>query len=180
MDLLGDLKNDKALHRNLLKFATMLTVSKAISLQDAKFMTSTIATLVGFTAYHLVTKKIQVPLPFNNPDLKRVSETWMKVGTMLLVSRLYQGGKLSQEFLTDSAMTILGFNVADVLVPRFLPDFQSELLRKISTDVAVVMIMTISKALLTGQKVTKGLIMGSVWTLTGFILYDLIEELACE
>lgn len=180
MDLLGDLMNDKALHRNLLKFATMLTVSKAISLQDAKFMTSTIATLVGFTAYHLVTKKIQIPLPIENPDLKRISDTWMKVGTMLLVSRLYQGGKLSQEFLTDSAMTLLGFNVADVLVPRFLPNFQSDLVRKIATDVSVVMIMTVSKALLTGQKVDMKLIMGAVWTLSGFILYDLVEELACE
>ena len=70
MDLLNDLKTDKALHRNILKFATMLTVSKAMSLQDAKFLANTVATLVGFTAYHLVTKKIQ--LPFDNPDLKAV------------------------------------------------------------------------------------------------------------
>ncbi len=178
MNLLQDLITDKALHRNLLKFATMLTVSKAVSLQDAKFMTSTIATLVGFTVYHLVTKKIQ--LPIINPDLKRVSETWMKVGTMMLVSRLYQGGKITNEFLTDASMTLIGFNVADIIVPRFLPTFQSKLVQNIVTDVAIVMISTVSKALLTKQRLSKELFMGAMWTLSGFILYDLIQELSCE
>ena len=178
MDLLNDLKTDKALHRNILKFATMLTVSKAISLQDAKFVTSTIATLIGFTAYHLVTKKIE--LPIENPDLKAISNTWMKVGTMLVVSRLYQGQKLSQEFLMDSSMSLLGFNAADLILPRVMPDLGNDLLQKIVTDVAVVLIMTITKAILTGGKITLGLLVKSSWTIAGFVLYDLIEELSCE
>lgn len=178
MDLLNDLKTDKALHRNILKFATMLSVSKALSLQDAKFVASTIATLVGFTAYHLITKKIQ--LPIDNPDLKAISNTWMKVGTMLVVSRLYQGQKLSQEFLIDSSMSLLGFNAADLILPRIMPDFGNELLQKIVTDVAVVLIMTITKAILTGGKITPGLLVKSSWTIVGFVLYDLIEELSCE
>lgn len=177
MDLIRELQTDKDLHRNLLKFATMLTVSKAISLQDAKFITSTIATLVGFTAYHLVTKKIN--LPFQNEDLKNMSKTWMKVGTMLVVSRLYKGEKITNDFMMDSVLTLLGFNVADVLIPRILPDFQSTLVDKIVTDIAVVLIMNVSKTLMSGGKVDMKLLMSSAWTLSGFILYDLIEELAC-
>lgn len=178
MDLLNDLKTDKALHRNILKFATMLSVSKAMSLQDTKFVVSTVATLVGFTAYHLVTKKIQ--LPIENPDLKAVSNTWMKVGTMLVVSRLYKGEKLSQEFLMDSTMSLIGFNAADLILPRAMPDLGNELLQKISTDIAVVLIMTITKTLLSGGKITRGLLAQASWTIAGFVLYDLIEELACE
>jgi hypothetical protein len=178
MDLLNDLRTDKALHRNILKFATMLAVSKAMSLQDAKFLVNTVATLVGFTAYHLVTKKIQ--LPFDNPDLKAVTNTWMKVGTMLVVSRLYKGEKLSQEFLMDSALSLAGFNVADLVLPRVMPDFGNDLMQKIATDVAVVLIMTVTKTLLTGGQVTPKLLVQASWTIAGFVLYDLIEELTCE
>ncbi len=178
MDLLTDLRTDKALHRNLLKFATMLTVSKAISVQDAKFMTSTIATLVGFTAYHLVTKKID--LPIQNPQLKKLSQTWAKVGTMLVVSQLYKGNALSEAFLMDSVFTLLGFNVADVLVPRLVPTFQNTLMNKIATDAAVVFISTGASTLLKGEKVGPRVMMKALWTLAGFVMYDMIEELACD
>lgn len=178
MDLIRDLQTDKALHRNILKFVTMLTVSKAISLQDAKFMASTVATLVGFTVYHLVVKKVDLPIV--NPDLKRMSNTWMKVGTMLVVSQLYKGEKIDREFLMDSSMTILGFNAADLILPRVMPDFESELVQKIVTDVAVVLIMNVTKTLLMGKQVTPKLFVNAGWTLAGFILYDLIEELACD
>lgn len=177
MDVVSTLKNDKALHRNILKFATMLTVSKAISLQDAKFMAGTVATLVGFTAYHLVTKKINIPV--DNPDLKNVSNTWMKVGTMLVVSQLYKGEKIDKEFMMDAAMTLLGFNVADVLVPRIIPDFKNDLTQKIVTDVSVVLISTVTKTLLMGKQVTGKTIMSASWVIMGFVLYDLIETLAC-
>lgn len=177
MDLLQDLLNDKELHRNLLKFATMLTVSKAISLRDAQFMVNTAATLVGFTAYHLITKKI--PLPIDNPDLQRVANTWMKVGTMLVVSQLYKGGKLNESFLMDTAMTLAAFNVADILVPRFVPQFESSLMSSVATDVAVVLIMSVSKALMSGNQVSPKLFVEAGWTLSGFILYDLIIALAC-
>ena len=179
MDILNTLQTDKELHRNVLKFATMLTVSKAMSLEDKSFLTNTLAVLVGFTAYHIVIKNIK--LPEMHPDLKNMAKTWLKVGTMKIVSQLYKGGKLTKDYLMDTVFTLVGFNVADVLVPRIkqvLPH-QSELVEKIVTDVLVVGLSSVAKSLLTGQKVTQMLVKDMTFTLSGFILYDLIEELVC-
>ncbi len=177
MDLFRDLQTDQELHRNLLKFATMLTVSKAISLQDAQFMINTIATLVGVTAYHLITKKIT--LPVKNPDLKRITNTWMKLGTILSISQLYKGNTFSQSFLKESAITILSFNITDILIPRLIPTFESTLINSIVSDIAIVLTTLIGKNLLLGNNISSKLFIQAGWTLSGFILYDLIISLAC-
>lgn len=180
MDFVNTLRTDKDLHRNILKFATMLSVSKALSTQDKQFMTSTLAVLVGFTAYHLVTKRFD--LGIENADFKNMSNTWLKVGTMKVVSQFYQGGKFTQDFMYDTLFTLLGFNVADVLVPRLkqvLPFESMPLVEKITTDMLVVAIMSVAKAMLTGKQVTPTLVKDMMWTMAGFILYDLTEELVC-
>lgn len=178
MNLLETLKSDKDLHKNILKVATMLLVSKALSLRDSKFIIETLSILIGFTAYHLLVKKIE--LPFNNSDLQKISNTWLKVGTMLFVSQIYKGGQLTMDFIIDSITSILGFNITDIIIPRILPDLKNDLIEKILTDCLVVFIMNIVKNILLGRKITNSVLLSSLWSLSGFILYDLIEEIACD
>ncbi len=179
MDLFNDLKTDKELHRSVLKFTTMMLVSKAISLQDAKFMSSLIGSIIGFTTYFLLIKKIDLNIVNDNPEIKKLTNTLVKVGTIMGVSHLYQGGKIDGKFVQNLSYSITAFNIADMIIHRFVPTLDNVLFEKILKDIILVLIVWMAKPFVTEGKMNTQLLLNATWTLCGFILYDIIEVISC-
>lgn len=170
-----DLLNDKDLQQNIMKFATMLSFSKSFSTPDKEWQMATVYTLIGFAAYHAVTKKI-VKNDFEGP-MKAVVNTWLKVGTMLGVSRALTGKGFDEEFLMESAYTLIGFNVHDVFMHKFMPEIEHPILANIVGDAMVVGTMAIVKQTLLGKKLDQGFATSTIQTIAGFAVYDVISGL---
>ena len=107
--------------KDLAKVSTMLITVKFMttqninSLMDEKWLLGSAITLAGFAAYHLVTKKL-LDTTGRKGDWKEISDDWVKVGTMLVVSHYLSGGDItSPAFLQKSANTVLGFNVGSLV-----------------------------------------------------------------
>ena len=114
-------KEHTAMVANLAKVATMLVTVRVMttqdvnSLMDQKWMMSSAMTLAGFAAYHLVTKKL-VDTSDRTGDWKQISDDWIQVGTMLVVSHYLSGGDVTKpSFLQSSANTVLGFNLGSIV-----------------------------------------------------------------
>lgn len=109
---------DKATMSDILKVGTMLIVTRLLAggdLSDASWLRNSAFTLVGFTAYNMVTSKM-VSTGHLKGDVKQIADDWVKVGTMLVVSHLLKGGNpMDNRFLQSSLNTIVGFNAADML-----------------------------------------------------------------
>lgn len=107
--------------KDLTKFATMLVTVRVMTTQDVnaimdqQWMMSTAITLAGFAAYHLITKKL-IDTSDKKGDWKQISDDWVKVGTMLVVSHYLSGGDVTNpSFLQSSANTVLGFNLGSIV-----------------------------------------------------------------
>lgn len=167
---------DRALVTDWLKFSTMFVVSRLLAgapLDDNSWIMSCLYTLLGFTAYHIVVKKV-VP---NNLGgvMAKVMNTWLKVGTMLIVSRLLSGEPLNEKWMMSSVFTILGFNAYDVIVSDLVPaSITPNGMVNSAIDSAVnVLTMSVVSRLLSGEPLNEKWWMGTVYTLVGFATYDL-------
>jgi hypothetical protein len=170
-----DLINDKDFQQDMMKFATMLSFSKSFSSTDKEWQMASIYILIGFASYHAVTKKI-----LKNElegQSKAIVKTWMKVGTMLAVSRSLTGKPFDKEFIMDSVFTLLGFNAFDVLTHKFVPEIEHPILANIVTDVFVVSTMSVVKQILLGKPTNKSFITSTLQTIGGFAVYDIISGL---
>lgn len=114
-------KEHTAMVRDLAKVATMLVTVRVMTTQDVnsimdqQWMMASAMTLAGFAAYHLVTKKL-IDTSDRSGDWKQISDDWVKVGTMLVVSHYLGGGDVTNpEFLQSSANTVLGFNLGSIV-----------------------------------------------------------------
>lgn len=170
-----DLVQDKAFQKDMMKFATMLSFSKSFSSPDRAWQMASIYTLIGFATYHAVTKKL-FDNSFEGP-MKSVVKTWMKVGTMLAVSRALSGQPFDEEFIMQSAYTLLGFNAFDVFVHKFVPKVEHPILMDIVTDAAVVGTMSVVKQVLSGKELDQAFIQSTFQTIGGFAVYDVISGL---
>ena len=175
--MLDSILADRDLVVDWVKFGTMFAVSRLMAggaLDDQKWMMTCLYTLLGFTAYHIVIKKM-VPVNVDNDVVRRVVNTWMKVGTMLVVSRLLSGKELSQDWMMQSVYTILGFNAYDALVQDMVPTdiVENEGLRNAINDGVVVATMSTVSRLLSGGKFDNEWVMSALYTWAGFAAYDL-------
>jgi hypothetical protein len=170
-----DLLNDKDFQQNIMKFATMLSFSKSFSSPDKEWQMASLYVLIGFATYHAVTKKL-VKNKFDGP-MKAVVNTWLKVGTMLAVSRSLSGKSFDEEFMMDSAYTLLGFNAYDVYVHKFMPKVEHPILSNIVGDAMVVGTMSVVKQTLHGRRMDRTFMMSTLQTIAGFAAYDVIVGL---
>jgi len=102
------------------KFGTMMIVSHLLaggSLTDRNWQMGSLYTLLGFTAYNLLTSKfIQGNQFAENPAVVTTINNWVEVGTMLVVSRLLGGGNLQdRDWQRSSLGTIVGYSAYDFL-----------------------------------------------------------------
>ena len=121
--MLDSILADRDLIVDMVKVSTMLIVSRLLiggDLSNETWITGSVYTLIGFASYHVLTKKV-VKNTMEDPVKKRVLNTWLKVGTMLTVSRLLSGEPLNEEWMMSSLYTILGFNAMDAVVGDLVP-----------------------------------------------------------
>lgn len=170
-----DVLQDKDFQQNIMKFATMLSFSKSFASPDREWQMASLYILIGFGAYHAVTKHVIIN-DFEGP-MKNVVTTWLKVGTMLTVSRALSGKPFDAEYIMDSAYTLIGFNAYDLFMNQFMPEIEDMILSKIVEDTMVVGTMSIVKQLLHGKKLNQKFFMSTFQTIAGFAVYDVISSL---
>ena len=101
---------------------TALLVARVLSGGDLSeaWMTSTVYTLVGFSAYDLFVKGAVSTAAVANNDLRNIADTALNVGTMLVVSRLLEGGSLDEQWMTSGVHTVLGFAAYELGTKKLL------------------------------------------------------------
>lgn len=159
-----------------LKFSTMFVVSRLLAggdLGDQKWMMSCLYTLLGFAAYQLVVKTM-IPNNADNEVMKKVLNTWLKVGTMLVVSRLLSGEELNEKWAMSSLFTILGFNAYDAVVSDLVPldMIENPIVSAVVVDALTVATMSTVSQLLAGEELNKKWMMSTLYTFLGFAAYD--------
>jgi hypothetical protein len=115
------LKEHVEMVEELAKMATMMVTVKVLSardvnaLMDHKWMMASALTLAGFASYHLVTKKL-IDTSDRKGDWKQISDDWLKIGTMLVVSHYLSGGDImDRSFVQESTNTVLGWNMGSLV-----------------------------------------------------------------
>jgi len=179
-NLCADAETKQAVMVDLAKVSTMLVVSRLLSSQEQKvsFMDqswseSSVHTLVGFVTYDVLVRKL-VPNPFTDPTAAAVFNTWLKVGTMLVVSRLLSGQSLNDRaWQMASLYTLLGFTTYDVVTKRLLPNtFKDETTRAVFDDTLAFGTMFVVSQLLAGNPLNERWMRDSAYTLAGFAAYN--------
>ena len=168
---------DRDLVVDWVKFGTMFVVSRLLAngdLGDHQWMMSCLYTLLGFTTYHIVVKKM-VPNTSENEVMRKVMKTWLKVGTMLTVSRLLSGEPLNEDWMMSSLYTILGFNAMDAVVGDLVPldSIEHPGMKAVVYDFLEVATMSTVSTLLAGEPLNEKWMMSSLYTFAGFAAYDL-------
>ena len=108
--------------------------------------------------------------------MERVMYTWLRIGTMLLVSRLLSGEPLNEKWMMSSLYTLLGFNAFDIITIDLVPH---HLTGNKNVDIAIVnavMVGTMSvvSRLLSGEPLNSKWMTGTIYTLLGFGTYDIV------
>tara|TARA_B100000902_G_C27289271_1_gene906240 strand:- start:1007 stop:1555 length:549 start_codon:yes stop_codon:yes gene_type:complete len=174
--MLDSILADRDLVVDWVKFSTMFVVSRLLAggdLGDQEWMMGCLYTLLGFTAYHMVTKKL-IPNNLEHEAMKRVLDTWLKVGTMLTASRLLSGKPLNEQWMMSSLFTILGFNAMDAVVKDLVPldNVESDVMKAVITDALTVATMTSVSTLLGGGEINEQVMTSGLYTFLGFAAYD--------
>jgi len=108
--------------------------------------------------------------------MERVMNTWLKVGTMLIVSRLLSGEPLNEKWMMSSLYTILGFNAFDIVTIDMVPTNltkDANINAAINTTACVVTMSLVSRVL-SGEPLDNKWMMGTLYTIAGFATYDVV------
>lgn len=175
-------KTVEAVRNDWLKVGTMLVVSHLLSggnIQDQEWMKASLFTLLGFTTYHLVTARLDTSFA---GDYKPIADDWMKVGTMLVVSRVLAQQPLDEDWMKGSLFTLLGFTAYHVVTKKLVStDSLSGAHKAVADDWLRVGTMLATKQALHGKPLTN-----SQWqkdslnTLLGFNTYDVVVKPTLE
>jgi hypothetical protein len=162
-----------------IKVGTMQVVSRYLQggrLDDPQWQQASVATLLGFTGYHLLIK--------NNIDTERagqykpIVDDWLKVGTMLIISRLLTGGRLDDPvWVMTSLYTLIGFTVYNLLTKQLYDtgNLDPET-KQLADDFLKVGTMLVVSHLLKGGSLTdRRFAQDTVNTLTGFKVGELLD-----
>jgi len=174
--MLDTILADRSLVIDWVKFSTMFVVSRLLAggaLDDQSWMMASLYTLIGFSAYHIVVKKT-ITNGMENDAMKRAMDTVLKVGTMLVVSRLLSGEPLDEKWMMSSLYTILGFNAYDILVQDIVPSNLTEntSINNAINEIVQVGTMSVVSRLLAGGALDEKWMMGTLYTLAGFTAYN--------
>ena len=173
-----DILNDKALIGDWLAFGTMFIVVRLLEggdLQDENWIKGCLFTLLGLGAYHLAVKNVAPKI--GNGEIKAVIDTWVKVGTVNVVARLLSGEPLDEKWFVGLAYTILGFNAYTLVVSKVLPlkEIKDKTMRTAANTAGNVgTMLLVSRVLSGGALDDKAWAMSSVYTIAGFVAYDLV------
>lgn len=169
------------------KVSTMFVVAQWLagkSLGDRSWQMSSLYTLLGFSAYHLVTRQLfEDPGPehehHKGHDTQEAIQTdWLKVGTMLVVSRMLSGSSLADgDWIRQGLAVLVGFTIYNLVTARYIQGKEltyNPKLRLAIDDWAKVGTMLAVSRVLSCQSLTDpSWIAASMGTLVGFTVYDL-------
>lgn len=165
-----------------LKVGTMMAVSRWLSgqsLMDRSWQTASLHTLLGFTSYHLSTRNVVNTEATG--EFKPIADDWVKVGTMMIVSRLLSGGNLmDQQWIFGCIATLVGFTVYHIVTSKYIKGSDmatNDHVQMAIDDVAKVGTMLLVSRLMTCQSVFDSTwASGSLATLVGFVAFDLVTS----
>ena len=167
-----------------LKTGTMMLVARFLEIQqkggdfaDKKWVEESLFTLLGFTTYHIITKQF-FPLIHPNHIIKNVINTWLRAGTMMVVSRLLAKKSVTDEnWLRSSMYTLLGFTAYDVFTHKFVPKQLEGGYKATAQDAMAFGTMFVVSRMLEGQPLDdENWIKSSLYTIVGFAAYDLVGQ----
>jgi hypothetical protein len=106
-----------------LKVGTALTVQRLLEggKLEQKWLMSSLYTILGFTAFNVIGYKFVPPV---HPAYQTALTTFMKTGTMLVVSRLLEEKPFDNRWVTSSACTLIGFASYDLVVSDYVRPLQ--------------------------------------------------------
>jgi len=184
MNFITDTLKDKQIQKDVLtdwlKFGTMFVVSQLLAskpLSDQAWIRSSLHTLLGFTVYDVLTKKL-IKNTMTDGVMKTVFDTWLKVGTMLVVSRLLSGKSLTDPtWVRSSLYTLLGFTVYHAFVPKLIPNTgQAGPIKDLIDDVLAFGTMFVVSRQLSGLPFDAQWMKESAYSLVGFGAYDIFTK----
>ena len=112
----------KNIRNDVIKVVTMNIVVAVLagkSLQDKEWQTNLLNTLIGFATYELVVTKMVNVKQFGKHQ--PMMDDILKVGTMLVVTRLLAGGDLSDSaWLRNTAFTLAGFTAYNMVTSKMI------------------------------------------------------------
>lgn len=171
--------------------STVMVVSNLIEnkLGDIKLFNNdwkklTVATLLGFTLYSLLTHKISSTINHTfkiyNNGLRKMIEDNIKYGTIFIFQNiflLYIENKeifFSKEWLLFSGFTLIGFSISNVIFENILPNniFHREMI----ADLLRVSLGYILAVYIINNKIYKSNIITLFATLCGWIMFHLVTK----
>jgi len=115
MDMLNNMLSADTIRNaqnDVYKFGVAYVVAQLLSMKqlDKEWAMSTLLTLVGFVAYHVLTAKLVDSGKLASGSLKNALDDVLKFGTMLVASRLLAGGSVTDmAWLKETAYYLAGF-----------------------------------------------------------------------
>lgn len=176
-NLVSKVKYDSELKEDLFKMATMLAVSRVYkdgdlnALDNNKFLRETGSVLLGFAVYHLLVKDYARKIQVGNPNLQKLLDVAMKIGTVIIAPSLIKGEKVN---LYSASYLISGF-LANALfndclnLSQYVDDPK---LKKVADDFVVAIFTTIVPRMVRGGRITKKTLGEIAAKTVGFATYD--------
>jgi len=156
------------------RIGTMLVVSHLLAggdLMDRAWQMATLYTLLGFTAYRLVTQDL-VPTHMAG-DYRPVADDWAQFGTMMVVSRLLSGESLMDAaWQRASLFTLLGFSAYQLVTARFISGGATATGATINDAAKFGTMFLVSRLLAGGDLMDRQWQMASLFTILGFATYN--------
>lgn len=111
----------------------------------------------------------------DSQTIKWIMDDWIKVGTMLVVSRLLAGQSVADStWQFASLATLIGFTVYQLTFRQFVPTDDTGKLQGVADDWLKVGTMLAVSQMMTGGRLDSSWIKSSLFTLFGFTAYQLM------
>lgn len=169
--------NVKDIASDWVNVGTMLVVSRWLtggSVTDNGWQMGSLFTLLGFTAYHLTTKNL-LPTSSLEGTKKAIADDWIKVSTMMIVSRMLAGGSFTDaDWIRGSLATLVGFTIYQLVTANYVKGSElatNDKLQGVVDDWAKVSTMLVVSRILTCEAMDANWVMSSLATLLGFTAY---------
>lgn len=149
------------------------------SLTDKSWAMSSLLVLLGFTAYNLLTARVVDSAKLASGQTKAALDDVLKVGTMLVVSRLLAGKPLNDQlWMRESAFVLAGFVAFDLVTHRLSDTVSSHLSLDNNKSTAVADTVKFStmyaiSRYLSGQEFNREWALESGGFIAGLVAYDL-------
>lgn len=168
---------DRELVTDILRYGTMLIFTRLLSSGDIfnqKWMIKSINMIIGISIYHIITKKL-IKNNFKNEIIRKVTKTWLKIGSMFIFSQLLSGDDFSYKWFISSLCMIIGFNVMDICFYKFLKldKIKNRKLENCIYNSIETIVMSVISSYLLGKTLDKNWIVPTLYTILGFLLYDI-------